>query len=73
MKVIVKAQELAPFLKEQASIVQINVHTTYFFIPYWFKDNNDGTFEAFSFDHLPQELVDAVQSDRDGINKVFKI
>lgn len=38
---------------------------SYYYLPYWFKENIDGNFEMFTFEHLPEGLVNKLKELRD--------
>ena len=53
------------FLQGYAQRVIVNDHT-YFFLPFWFKEQADGSLEAVALDgNLPDELKDAIEKMRE--------
>jgi len=62
--VILNSVEDGAFLDRHAQQVKINGET-WCYCPYWFKKNEDGTFNVVQFDDLPKYLVDFIKEERD--------
>lgn len=56
-------------LEEHASSLQTN-GITYYFLPFWFKDNDTDDFEMLHLDHLPEELKKAIEFFRNPENGI---
>jgi len=58
MKVI-----LRPAAKQliQLGTKVITPSNEYYYLPYWYRDNKDGTFEQLSFDQLPKDLKETIK------------
>lgn len=46
------------FLKRMSKVMTKDYE--YYHIPFWYRDNKDGTFDQLSFDCLPEDLKDAI-------------
>lgn len=64
------------FTKEQSELIKsfhevsMGGEELWFYIPYWFRENKDGTFTVFSFEKLPQDLRDFMKLQRNQIKDV---
>lgn len=59
MKLKFTAEE-ANFLKYQSSNIVTNGNS-YHYLPFWYKENKDGTFTPYSTENLPNELQTAIK------------
>lgn len=62
--------------KEQEDFLYINGHiiqegnNTWFHMPYWIKQDENGEFEIVQFDKIPDSLIKEIQIRRDVIAKI---
>lgn len=63
------SKEVFEFLNTQ-SVITDNNGDKYFYMPHWLKQSKDNplTFEMLGWDHLPQELKDALRKERERID-----
>lgn len=57
-------EEQKKLLNHNAKTVRVNGNT-YYYLPFWFKDNKDGTFNMYHLEEkLPTELVSVINGER---------
>ena len=42
----------------------------WYYLPFWYKHEGGNDFEQFSFDHLPEDFVEAIHEHREGLGYV---
>lgn len=66
MKKVFLNENQIGFLKRGTTFVGANGFKWYY-MPFWFKETKEeGVFEEFSFDELPENFKQALQDHRDG-------
>jgi hypothetical protein len=60
------SHEVIDFLKSSGSVVSIGMSgSTYYYMPYWFRDLGDRKVEMLNFDELPDELKKEIGAMRE--------
>ena len=59
MKIKISESDLK-FIKNYANIIATGRGDIFAYIPQWFKLNEDGTMESFSFEYLPKEVIEII-------------
>ncbi len=63
-------KEQTELLNNIGTIVNTAEGSTYRHLPFWFKETDEeGIYELFTFEQLPDELIDIIKSMRDSNNK----
>jgi hypothetical protein len=68
--------EAEQFIKSFASAVHISMgeklSEDWYFFPFYFKDNGDGTFQMVGFENLPDYVRRQIEIQRNGTRKNYE-
>ena len=64
-KVIINKDAKISELLEHGTVIQTQTDNTYFYIPFWFKYEDDGNLSMLGLDRLPEELKTEIRTIRE--------